>query len=178
MPRRIPMSLERAISGDYRSGTASRRELAKRHHVARSTVARVVRIVNKTPVADLQKGRVRFRTVPPCWCEGCKRMVSLDPCPACLAREARKRNVKSATRSIRDPESEVRLAEMDRANTPILPPPAVMDWLEREISARIGRYGNRDEVDDAMDDVAAWMRSLCRQIGLRIGENRRLAQPA
>jgi tRNA(Arg) A34 adenosine deaminase TadA len=97
MPKRIAISIEESIAADYRSGKLSERQIAKRNRVARGTVRSVIhfaswrnrrgRVTKGSPEGAL----IDFCCVPQYLCGGCERMVTIEPCPVCVALAAHKR---------------------------------------------------------------------------------------
>ena len=173
MPKRISMETARAIIVAARSRDVNQRELAERFGTSRYSVAAILH----DPSGDRYKNdgvlvahaAVKFNPCRPYNCTGCKKMVDVRPCPACLAREARRNGAKSAVAGMKDPKPDVMPTPSPRREIP----PAVADWFHAKLSHMIGRDGHRDDVADAIEEFAGQVLNLIAAIANTIGEERR-----
>ena len=120
------------------------------------------------------RARIAFSRVAAYFCRPCNRMVRVRPCPACAARAGGK---KRRSRCFRDPAPGAQPAPSKPAElVDLLPPAAVLEWLEQEIQGRIGMIGNRDEAAEAAQDLAAQLHRLCLDLAVGIAADRQTLQ--
>lgn len=177
MPRRIPADTADAIKRDNDQYT--QRELANKFGVARGTVAA---ILNQRHVATAEgnacPGRqVDFREAPRYWCGECERFVTVHPCPACSAREARRRGVRSAAHSITNdgPRRRGRRRKSDGLPSWSDTPLAVLDWIRTTLESAIDETAKPEDVDELIDVLSTKTSEAIEAIGRSIGEQRRQA---
>jgi hypothetical protein len=179
MPRRISLEKANALILEARSNRTSLRRLAVRFGIARVTVASILR----DPAGErykrddvlVAKKPVEFEPVGKYYCTGCEKMVSVSPCPACLARDARKNGVRSATAGVKDPKPEPMMTQPNpREDIPWIEiPPGVADWFHAKLEHMIDRNGHHDDVADAIDEFSGQLRNLIIAAANAIGEERR-----
>jgi hypothetical protein len=179
MPKRISLATANALIVEAQSKRTSQRQLADRFEIARRTVWSILH----DPAGERYKRDgvlvahkpVAFKPTRPYYCTGCEREITVRPCPACLAREARKNGAKSAVAGMKGSKPEAMPTQPNqREDIPWIEiPPAVADWFHAKLSHMIGLDGHRADVADAIEEFSGQVRNLIAAQANTIGEERR-----
>jgi hypothetical protein len=169
MPKLIAPETKEAIRDLVKLDQVSQRNIASAFGVSRSVVASVGTKTNYRQPVEFRECKKGYL------CDGCTKAtgrnitVYVRPCPACYAREAKRRGEKSATEGMK----EVRpVSKRVVASVSSEVPGSVVDWVHANLSRRISS-GNQVEVKEAAGDLSNRVCQLIESTANVIGEERR-----
>jgi hypothetical protein len=178
MFRKILAETRSRIAKAAKQPNANIRKVALEFGVSRSTVRATAGGAtrqggNRSPVRTVRR-LIQFREVPRFFCEPCKKMVGIWPCPACLAREARERGERSAAASLWDTDSDPPTEAVTCADdVHDWMPVAVQEWLRSELDWMIDAIANPEEVAGAAQELSGRIRRIVTVMAGNIGKQRR-----